>query len=118
MKLLPDDVGDRIELSPLKYQPYGGSQYRLKLAEQLVDYAGQQTVLGEFINDISIPPALPGVKRVSGLNILGVRISDKLEFTPHITTVAVQSTYALRVLQAHGLCSPKLCEVARTTAVS
>ena len=44
MKLLPDVVGDRIELSPLKYQPRGGSQYRLKLAEQLVGYAGQQTV--------------------------------------------------------------------------
>ena len=44
MKLLPDVVGDRIELSRLKYQPRGGSQYRLKLTEQLVGYAGQQTV--------------------------------------------------------------------------
>ena len=33
-----------IELSPSKYQPCGGSQYRLKLAEQLVGYAGPQTV--------------------------------------------------------------------------
>ena len=38
MKLLPDVVGDRIELSLLKYQPHGGSQYQLKLAEQLVGY--------------------------------------------------------------------------------
>ena len=44
MKLLPDVVGDRIKLSPLKYRPCGGSQHRLKLAEQLVNYAGQQTV--------------------------------------------------------------------------
>ena len=44
MKLLSDVVGDRIELSPLKYQPCGSSQHRLKLAEQLVGYAGQQTV--------------------------------------------------------------------------
>ena len=35
VKLLPNVVGDRIELSPLKYQPCGGSQHRLKLAEQL-----------------------------------------------------------------------------------
>ena len=73
------------------------------------------------INDACIPPAVPGVKRVSELNILGVRISDKLEFTPHInhiTTVAVQSTYALRVLRAHGLCGPGLWEVARATAVA
>ena len=73
------------------------------------------------INDACIPPAVPGVKRVNELNILGVRISDKLEFTPHInhiTTVAVQSTYALRVLRAHGLCGPGLWEVARATAVA
>ena len=36
----------------------------------------------------------------------------------HITTVAVQSTYALRVLRAHGLCGPRLWEVARATAVA
>ena len=36
---------------------------------------------------------------------------DRLEFTPHvnhITTAAVQSTYALRVLRAHGLNGPDL----------
>ena len=44
MKHLPDVVGDRIELSQLKYQPCKGSQHRLKLAEQLVGYARQQTV--------------------------------------------------------------------------
>ena len=73
------------------------------------------------INYSSIPPALPGVKRVSELNILGVRMSDKLVFTPHInqiTTAVVQSTYALRVLRAHGQCGPRLWEVARATAVS
>ena len=67
------------------------------------------------------PPALPGVKRVSELKILGVYMSDKLEFTPHInyiTTAAVQSTYARRVLRAHGLTGPKLGEVTRTTAAA
>ena len=39
------------------------------------------------INDPSIPPALPEVKRVSELNILGVRMSDRLEFTPHINHI-------------------------------
>ena len=68
-----------------------------------------------------VPPALPGVERVSELKILGVYMSDKLEFTPHtnyITTAAVQSTYALRVLRAHGLTDPKLGEVTRATAVA
>ena len=73
------------------------------------------------INDPDIPPALPGVQRVSELKILGVYMSDKLEFTPHInyiSTAAVQSTYALRVLRAHGLTGPKLGEVTRATAVA
>ena len=34
------------------------------------------------INDPIIPPALPGVKRVFELNILGVRMSDRMDFTP------------------------------------
>ena len=58
---------------------------------------------------------------MSELNILGVYMSDKLEFTPHInyiTTAAVQSTYALRVLRAHGLTGLKLGEVTRATAVA
>ena len=48
------------------------------------------------VNDPAIPPVHPGLKRVSELNILGVQISDRLEFTPHvnhITVTAVQSTY-------------------------
>ena len=73
------------------------------------------------INDPIIPPALPGVKRVFELNILGVRMSDRMDFTPHInyvTTAAVQSTYTLRVLRAHGLSSPNLWDVTRATAVA
>ena len=63
------------------------------------------------------------VKHVSELNILGVYMSDKLEFTPHmnhITTAAVQtvqSTHALRVLRVHGMTSPKLGAVTRATTV-
>ena len=66
-------------------------------------------------------PALTGVKRVFELNILGVRMSDRMDFTPHInyvTTSAVQSTYALRVLRAHGLSGPNLWDVTRATAVA
>ena len=47
------------------------------------------------IDDPIIPPALPGVKRVFEFNILGVRMSDRMDFIPHInhvTTAAVQST--------------------------
>ena len=72
------------------------------------------------VNDPAIPPVHPGLKRVSELNILGFQISDELEFTPHvnhITVTAVQSTYALRVLRAHGLNGPNLWEVSSATAV-
>ena len=68
-----------------------------------------------------IPPTLEDVKRVFELNILGVRMSDRLQFTPrvnHITKAVVQSTYALRVLRAHGLNGPDLWGVTRTTAVA
>ena len=73
------------------------------------------------ITDPVIPSALPDVKRVFELNILGVQMSDRLEFTPHvnhITTTAVQSTYALRVVRAHGLNGPDLWGVTRDTAVA
>ena len=71
------------------------------------------------INDPIIPPTLPGVKRVFELNILGVRMSDRMDFTPHInyvTTSAVQSTYAQRVLRAHGPSGSNLWDVTRATA--
>ena len=58
---------------------------------------------------------------MSELNILGVHISDRHEFTPHIndiTVMVVQSTYALRVLRAHGLNGPNLWEVSRATVVA
>ena len=48
-------------------------------------------------------------------------MSDRMDFTPHInyvTTAAVQSTYALRVLRAHGLSGPNLWDVTRATAVA
>ena len=43
--------------------------------------------------------------------------TERIEFTPHvnhITTAAVQSTYALRTLRAHGLNGPDLWGVTRT----
>ena len=38
--------------------------------------------------------------------------------TNYVTTVAVQSIYALRVLRAHGLSGPNLWDVTRATAVA
>ena len=58
------------------------------------------------ITDPAIPATLADVKRVFELNILKVRMTDRLKFTPyvnHITTAVMQTTYALRVLRAHGL---------------
>ena len=51
----------------------------------------------------------------------GIHVGQIRLFTPHInyiTTAAVQSTYALRVLRAHGLTGPELAEVTRATAVA
>ena len=48
-------------------------------------------------------------------------MSNRMDFIPHIihvTTAAVQSTYALRVLRAHGLSGPHLWDVTRATAVA
>ena len=39
------------------------------------------------LDDPAIPPAHPGLKRVNELNILGVHISDRLEFTAHVNHI-------------------------------
>ena len=49
------------------------------------------------ITDPVIPPALPDVKRVFELNILGVRMSDRLEFTPHVNHITMHSSSAVNL---------------------
>ena len=67
------------------------------------------------------PPPFPGLERVSELKILGVTISGKLGFGPHISltcTKARQSFYALRLLTSHGLSGVRLHDVAQATTLA
>ena len=67
------------------------------------------------------PPEYPGIQRVDMINILGIRLNDRLGFGPHIeyiTSRAKQSMYAIRFLTAHGLRGDKLHEVVRATTLA
>jgi hypothetical protein len=58
---------------------------------------------------------------VSELIILGVTITDRLSFDPHIDRICTkvsQSLYAMRVLVAHGLSGLRLYDVVRSTSLA
>src|SRR6266536_1146537 len=64
-----------------------------------------------------MPPPIPGVLRVTSMNILGVTFSDSLSVSNHIDTVVSkcsQNMYALKILRAHGLSGPSLHMVCRS----
>ena len=68
-----------------------------------------------------IPPPILGISRVSELCVLGVAMSDRLSFSPHIDKICIkanQSLYAIRVLIAHGLCGLRLYDVVRATTLA
>ena len=69
----------------------------------------------------SIPSPVPGLARVSALEVLGVSFSDRLDFSEHFRVVfarASRSIYALKVLKAHGLLGANLWQVCRATTIS
>ena len=69
----------------------------------------------------SCPPEYPGLTRVRELRILGVTITDKMGFEPHverICTQAKQSLYAIRLLCAHGLSGVRLQDIVRATTMA
>ena len=66
-------------------------------------------------------PLLSASPRKTTTKILGVTITDTLSFSPHITDVIArcsQTSYALRILRAHGLNGPALWNVTRSTLIS
>ena len=70
---------------------------------------------------VNPPPPLPGIQRVTSLNILGVTITEDLRVSSHVSEILGScsgSLYALRVLRAHGLPTRALHMVAGATTVS
>ena len=70
---------------------------------------------------LNLPPPIPGIGRVSESVILGVTISDRLSFDPHIDRICIkasQSLYAIRILIAHGLSGTRLFDVVRATSLA
>ena len=67
------------------------------------------------------PSVIPGVSRVDKLTVLGVTLTETLNFEAHISQIcckARQSMYALHILTAHGLKGVNLFDVARATTVA
>ena len=78
---------------------------------------------GVKLDKLSVPPPPPtlGLTRKTTTKILGVTITDTLSFSPHITDVIArcsQTSYALRILRAHGLNGPALWNVTRSTLIT
>ena len=70
---------------------------------------------------VSPPPPIPGVERVTCLNILGVTIRDNLSMSDHVqglVSTSAQSMYAIKVLKAHGMSPLNLNNVCRATLIS
>ena len=68
-----------------------------------------------------VPPPSDGVTRLNNIKILGVTVTDTLSFEMHISGViskCAQTSYALRILRAHGLNGQALWDVTRSTLVS
>ena len=68
------------------------------------------------------PPSIPGVERVTSMNVLGVIIDDKLSFKPHLEQRVMRnvasSIYALKVLRSKGLEGQRLWDVTRQTLMT
>jgi len=67
------------------------------------------------------PSAIPGIKRFSKLNILGVTLSETLTFHNHIDAVIEKTSrplYAIKTIRAHGLDGNALWDITRATVVA
>ena len=67
------------------------------------------------------PTAIPGIKRVCKLNVLGVTVSDTLTFCNHVDAViqkTSRSLYAIKTIQGHGLAGNALWDITRATVVA
>jgi hypothetical protein len=73
------------------------------------------------IGNCDVPPPSDGVTRLNNIKILGVIVTDTLSFEMHISGViskCAQTSYALRIMRAHGLNGQALWDVTRSTLVS
>jgi len=61
---------------------------------------------GRHSAEEELPPSLPGIQRVSSINVLGVTVSNNLLMAGHVSALldtCARTLYGLRVLRAHGL---------------
>jgi hypothetical protein len=73
------------------------------------------------IGNCVVPPPSDCVTRLNNIKILGVIVTDTLSFEMHISGViskCAQTSYALRIMRAHGLNGQALWDVTRSTLVS
>ena len=73
------------------------------------------------IGNCNVPPPSDGVTRLNNIKIPGVIVTDTLSFEMHISGViskCAQTSYALRIMRAHGLNRQALWDVTRSTLVS
>ena len=67
------------------------------------------------------PPPLPDIDCTSSVKILGVTFTNHLSVSQHVhsvTSSCAQHLYALKLLQAHGMCEEALQQVFRAVIFS
>jgi len=67
------------------------------------------------------PPAMPGIKRVTVIRILGITFTNNLSTAEHVhnvITLCAQTLYALKVLRAHGMSDSAIQSVYRAVIIS
>ena len=75
----------------------------------------------QYNNKITPPSLHPSLKRTSSLTILGVSLTETLNITPHIDnniTKCYQTFYALRIIRAYGIYSPKSYDITESLIIS
>src|SRR6218665_3125198 len=68
-----------------------------------------------------LDPILPGATRVTSMRVLGVVLSANLTMGNHLDEIlssSASSIHALRMLRSHGLGSPQLHVIARSTTLA
>src|SRR6218665_1457817 len=68
-----------------------------------------------------LDPFLPGATRVTSMRVLGVVLSANLTMGNHLDEIlssSASSIHALRMLRSHGLGSPQLHVIARSTTLA
>lgn len=67
------------------------------------------------------PPALPDIRRVTSIKILGVTFTNHLSMSDHVRDVIArcgQTLYALKVLRTHGMSDDSLREIYKAVVLA